>query len=99
MSYPGQWPTVDELRKIVDVDPDSHAFDVTLARQMAAGIQIVKDEVGNWDDVIDVPDDQLAGAALRAAFLLSLRESPASIVTDREFATYMHGKHRRFAIS
>jgi hypothetical protein len=95
----GDWPTVDELRLIVNVDPDSHAFDVTLARQMADGIALVKQQVGIWDDVLDLPDDQLAGAALRAAYLLSLKESPAAIVTDTVFATYMHGHHRRFSIA
>jgi len=99
MSYPGAWPTVDELKKIVDVDPNSDAFDVTLERQMAAGIALVKDQVGQWDEVIDTPDDMLSGAALRAAYLLSLRETPAAIVRDQVFSTYMSGHHRRFAIA
>ena len=99
MSYPGQWPTVDELKLIVNVDPDSTEFDVTLARQMAAGIALVKAQVGEWDELIDVPDDQLSGAALRAAYLLSLKESPTAIVLDQVFMTYMSGHHRRFAIA
>lgn len=99
MSYPLDWPTVDELKKIVDVDPNSDEFDVTLARQMAAGIALVKQQVGQWDDVIDVPDDMLSGAALRAAFLLSLKDTPDAIVRDQVFMTYMTGHHRRFAIA
>lgn len=100
MSYPPcTWPTVEELRLIVNVDPDSTEFDVTLARQMAAGIALVKQQVGQWDELIDCPDDQLSGAALRAAYLLSLKESPPEIVRDAVFATYMHGHHRRFAIA
>ena len=99
MSYPGAWPTSDELKKIVDVDPNSTEFDVTIERQMAAGIALVKQEVGQWDELIDVPDDQLSGAALRAAYLLSLKETPTAIVLDQVFMTYMSGHHRRFAIA
>lgn len=100
MSYPGcEWPTADELKLIVNVDDNSTAFDVTLARQIAAGIALVKSQVGEWDELIDCPDDQLSGAALRAAYLLSIRESPAAIVTDQVFMTYMSGHHRRFAIA
>lgn len=99
MSYPITWPSVDELKKIVDVDPNSDEFDVTLARQMAAGIALVKSQVGEWDEIIDVPDDQLSGAALRAAYLLSLKETPTAIVRDQVFMTYMTGHHRRFAIA
>ena len=62
-------------------------------------IQLVKDQVGTWDDVIDLPDAQLSGAALRAAFLLSLKESPAQIIMDPVFATYMLGHHRRFSLA
>jgi hypothetical protein len=95
----GDWPTISEFRAIVNVDPDSHEFDVTLARQLDVGIALVKQQVGQWDDVLDVPDDALSGAALRAAYLLSLKESPAAIVNDMVFATYMHGHRRRFSIA
>jgi hypothetical protein len=100
MSYPGcTWPTFDEFKLIVDVDPNSTDFDVTLQRQLDAGIALVKAQVGEWDDLIDCPDAQLSGAALRAAYLLSLKESPPAIVLDQVFATYMAGHHRRFAIA
>lgn len=99
MSYAGAWPTLEELKLIVDVDANSTDFDVTIQRQLDVGIALVKQTVGTWDDVIDVPDDQLAGAALRAAYLLSLKESPAAIVNDTVFATYMHGHRRRFSIA
>ena len=95
----GAWPTVDELKLIVDVDPNSSTFDETLARQMAAAIELVKSIVGTWDDVIDVPDDGHAGAALRAAYLLSLKESPTAIVNDEVFRSYLVGKRRRFGIA
>lgn len=103
MSYPGTWPTLADFARLVDVDAESIAADATLERalekQLAAGIALVKDQVGAWDDVIDMPDDSLWGAALRAAYLLSLKESPAAIVSDQVFMTYMVGHRRRFAIA
>lgn len=99
MSYPGSWPTLAELKKIIDVDPNSDDFDVTIQRQLDAAIALVKAQVGEWDELIDVPDDQLSGAALRAAYLLSLKETPTAIVLDQVFMTYMSGHHRRFAIA
>jgi hypothetical protein len=99
MSYPGAWPTLAELKKIIDVDPNSDTFDVTIQRQLDVAIAIVKNEVGKWDEVIDLPDEQLAGAALRAAYLLSLKENPAAILTDKVFTTYMYGHHRRFSFA
>lgn len=93
------WPDADELKKIVNVDPGSTDFDVTIERQMAAGIALVKQEVGGWNEDTDSPDDMLSGAALRAAYLLSLRETPTAIVMDQVFMTYMAGHHRRFSIA
>jgi hypothetical protein len=99
MSYHGAWPTLAELKRIVNVQEADHSFDVTIERQLDAGIALVKAETGAWDDVVDMPDDQLAGAALRAAYLLSLKESPAQIVRDKVFETYMHGHRRRFSFA
>ncbi len=95
----GQWPDLDSIKRLVDVDPTDSNWDVEITDQLNAAITLVKDEVGNWDDLLDVPDAQLAGAARRAAFLLSLKESPAQILRDPVFATFMHGKHRRFPFS
>lgn len=99
MSYPGAWPTLAEVKLIVDVDEGSTDFDTTIQRQLDTAIALVKDQVGQWDDVMDLPDDNLAGAALRAAYLLSLKESPAAILTDTVFDTYMTGRRRRFSIA
>lgn len=103
MSYPGTWPTLADFARLVDVDADSIATDETLERalekQLAAGISFVKDQVGAWDDVMDAPDERLWNAALRAAYLLSLRESPAAIASDLVFAAHMSGHRRRFAIA
>jgi hypothetical protein len=99
MSYPGTWPTADDLKKLVDVDPTSTEFDDIIDKQIASAIALVKDQVGQWDELIDAPDDQLWSAALRAGYLLSLKESPTAIVGDQVFMTLMSGHHRRFAIA
>lgn len=99
MSYAAAWPTLAELKRIVNVEQSDVSFDVTIQRQLDVAIELVKAEVGSWDDVIDIPNAQLSGAALRAAYLLSLKESPAQILMDKVFATYMHGQHRRFSFA
>lgn len=99
MSYPGAWPTLEQFKELVDLGPDDTDLDWLAQLQLNSAIALVKAQVGTWDDVIDVPDDALSGAALRAAYLLSLKESPAAIVRDSVFDTYMHGHRRRFAIA
>ena len=93
------WPTVAEFKVIVDLDPNATTFDTMLEVQLNAGIALVKDQTGAWDEDVDEPDDNLSGAALRAAFLLSLKESPASIVMDQVFMTFMLGRRRGFSIA
>jgi hypothetical protein len=93
------WPTFEELKRLVNVDPQSTIFDVTIQRQLDAGIALVKSVVGVWDELFDCPDDRLRGAALRAAYLLSIREAPPAIIADPVFSTYMAGHRRRFPFS
>lgn len=93
------WPTLAEFKTLVDLDPDASDFDTIAQTQLNAGIALVIDQTGTWDEDVDEPDDNLVGAALRAAYLLSLKESPASIVTDQVFATFMAGRRRRFSIA
>ena len=95
----GAWPTLASIKHLVDVDPNDTSWDGEIADQLNTAIQLVKDETGGWDDLLDIPDASLAGAARRAAYLLSLKESPAQILRDPEFMTYMHGHHRRFPFS
>lgn len=96
----GFWPDVDELKTILDVDPQSAVWDITLARVMASAINQVKSEVGQWDDVLDVPDDNLAQAALRMAELMALRpEAAAEALSDPTYQRLIFGHRRRFGIA
>lgn len=93
------WPDLAEFKNLVNLDPAGTDFDATAQKQLKAGIGFVKDQVGAWDDDVDSPDDNLAAAALRAAFLFSLRESPASIAADHIFMSLMAGRRKRFSIA
>lgn len=59
------WPTVDELKARLDIT--SNAWDDQLARLIQACIGEVKAKVGNWDEALDSPDENLAQAALELA--------------------------------
>lgn len=94
------WPTITELRKVLDVDPDSDAWTTTLERVLTSAIQQVKDDIGAWDDVIDVPTCKQAQAALRMAELLALRpEAATTASSDPTYQRLLTGSRRRFAIS
>lgn len=99
--YGCDWPTIEELRKVLDVDPNSTNWDTTLERVRLSAIQQVKNDVGSWDDVVDEPPDcKLAQAALRMAELMALRpESAVAAVSDPTYQRLLSGYRRRFAIS
>lgn len=95
------WPTLAELRKVLDVDPDSTAWDTTLERVLDSAIERVKSDVGSWDDLVDDPPPaKLAQAALRMAELMALRpEAAVTAVADPTYLRLLAGHRRRFAIS
>lgn len=96
------WPTITELKAVLNVDPDETKWDDlgTLQRVLTSAIQQVKDDIGTWDDLIDVPTCKQAQAALRMAELLSLRpETAGAASNDPTYQRLLTGSHRRFAIS
>lgn len=97
----GEWPTVDELRRVLNVENDgADGWETTLQRVLNAAIEQVKSDVGDWDEITDLPDDNHAQAALRMAELMSLRpEGAAVVLNDPTYMRLMRGRHRRFAIS
>lgn len=100
MTYGCDWPTLEELKRVIDVDPNSNAWDDTLERVRLSAIQQVKNDVGEWDDLLDTPSCKLAQAALRMAELLSLRpEGAAAVQSDPTYRRLLSGHIRRFAIS
>lgn len=101
MTYGCDWPTLDEFRRVVDVDEDSTRWDETMDRQLKAAIAQVKSDVGTWDDMLDLPDCDLAAAALRAAIVLSSNDPnpEKTLQSDAIYQAHLKGHRRRFAIS
>jgi hypothetical protein len=95
------WPDTAELGRVLDVDTSSDDWTVTLDRVMAAAIGWVKGKVGDWDELVDEPDDNLAQAALRMAELMALRPETAAAVgsNDPTMNRLLFGRRRKFGIS
>lgn len=95
----GEWPTVDELKKSVDMPNDD--FDPQLDRILEAAIEQTKLEVGDWDEVVDEPDQALALYALQLAQRMAAAPSqaPRVIARDVDLERLMKGHRRRFGIA
>ena len=94
------WPTLEEFRVLLDVDPLSTIHDSDIGKILASAIQHVKDEIGAWDDLMDLPDCSLSAAALRMAWLMAQSpQAAAAASADPTYARHIRGHRRRFAIS
>ena len=109
------WPELDELKQVLDVestDWDGDYDGTRLTRLLAAAIEKVKSDVGDWDDYIDVPDDNLSQAALRMAELMALKPELAAQVTggrgarassfsiaDPTYTALVFGHRRAFGVA
>jgi hypothetical protein len=100
------WPDLDALKQTLDVKDDDWDGEHHLAGVLAAAIEQVKLDVGDWDDVADVPSASLS----RAAMLLAVRiaKAPAeaadaitfaSARTEVAYQRLLRGHRRRFAIA
>lgn len=93
------WPEATELAKVLNVDNDPANWTDTVERIMAAAIDQVKDDVGDWDDDVDEPDEALAQAALRLGELIAERPTATDNPEDPTYQRLLKGHRRRFAIS
>lgn len=100
------WPDLDELKRTLDVEGSD--WDDQLERQLAAGIALVKQDVGSWDESTDTPNERLAAAALRAAVLLQANaasrerfqtQASSFLETDEVYAAYIKGHRRTFGFA
>jgi hypothetical protein len=105
------WPELDELKQVLDADPDSTVWDgdedgTRLTALLAAAIQHVKDETGQDTDE---PSYGLGRAALRLAELMALKpevaaavagtgRGSASFISDPSYQAYIFGQRRVFGI-
>lgn len=99
------WPTLEDLKRTLDVTTDDWDGEAHLPAVLAAAISQVKLDVGDWDDASDEPDDSLS----RAAHLLAVRiakapaESSDSVEwgsrrQDMSYQRLLKGHRRRFGI-
>lgn len=104
------WPDTDELKQVLNVDTEGDDWSLTLDRVLASAIATVKEDVGDWDDAVDEPDDRLAQAALRMAELMALkpevvaglgsRSTPmAAVRGDPTYMALLYGHRRRFGLA
>lgn len=94
------WPTLAALKQTLDVHSDDWDSPDHLEGVRQSAIAQVKLDVGDWNEVSDVPDDSLA----RAAHLLAVRiaRAPSEGVRERlndpDYNRLLKGHRRRFAI-
>ena len=97
------WPDLTELKQVLDVtsaDWDGDMDDSRLTALLAASIDGVKGDVGNWDETNDSPDASLNRAALRLAELNALRpEAAVANKNDPTYLRYIKGHRRKFGIA
>lgn len=99
----GDWPEVDDLKRRLNV-LDVSIHDTEMAVILAAAINQIKLEVGNWDELVDSPNEAMAEAALQRAFEMGSADE-VGITRDR-FGTVhipksnqlLLGQRRRFPI-
>ena len=96
----GEWPTVDELKKVLDMS-GSDDFDHQLERHLDSAIEQVKLDVGDWDDASDDPDESLANAALLLAVRIAgdPAQAPRLLARDAGYERLLKGHRRRFGIA
>lgn len=108
------WPTLDELRQLLDItseDWDGDADGTRLTRVLASAIDRIKAEVGGtvalFDDLYAEPTDSIAQAALRMAELIATRPaadvsragSDRILVGDPTIRRLLYGSRRAFGVA
>jgi hypothetical protein len=94
------WPDSDDLKQVLDLNDDPDNWSDFVDRVIAAAINRVKLDVGEWDEFTDEPDEALSQAALRMGELIA--ERPAAALGGTDDPTYwrlMYGHRRRFALA
>ena len=96
------WPTADDLNRLLNVDPaEADRMTGIIDGWVASAINRVKGDVGLWDADVDEPNENLSAAALRMAELIALRPEaqPGVLVTDPAYQRLITGYRRRFGVA
>lgn len=91
-----EWPELDDLKRRLDITADPSEHDGELEVILAAAIAQIKLQVGNWDEMVDTPNEQLAEAALDRAVELGADVLPPR--NERKSEQLLMGQRRRFGI-
>jgi hypothetical protein len=94
-----EWPGTEELTQLLNLSNGEEDWGDTLDRALAAAIDRVKLEVGNWDEYEDEPDDALAHAALRMAELIMIRPEASDLSRDPTYQRLLYGHRRTFGVA
>lgn len=106
-----EWPDVEELKQFLDVtgtewdgvEDESEESSVTrLSRALAAAIAYVKQDVGEWDELVDEPDASLADAAMAAAIKFATLKRQVAVTSIRQDPVYqaaIRGHRKRFSFA
>ena len=94
-----EWPGTEELSQLLNLSNGEEDWGDTLDRALAAAIDRVKLEVGNWDEYEDEPDDALAQAALRMAELIMIRSEASDLSRDPTYQRPLYGHRRTFGVA
>ena len=94
-----EWPGTEELSQLLNLSNGEEDWGDTLDRALAAAIDRVKLEVGNWDEYEDEPDDALAQAALRMAELIMIRPEASDLSRDPTYVRLLYGHRRTFGVA
>lgn len=102
MTVYADWPLLDELKQILNVESDDWDGDLDGTRLtgiLDSAIEHVKREVGVWTEYEDLPTIGMSKAALRMAELMALRPDSASEADkDPVYRMHLYGERRRFPI-
>ncbi len=95
-----EWPDLEELKQVLNVDPDGSDWDITLEPILASAIRKVQHDVGVWDLYEDLPDDALNRAALRMAELMAQRPGVdgGELGADPAYRAHLFGHRKRFGL-
>jgi hypothetical protein len=101
MTIYAEWPLLDELKQVLNVDSnvwDGDADGTRLTGVLESAIEHVKREVG-FTDYEDLPTVGMSRAALRMAELMALRpDSAAEANKDPVYRMHLYGEHKRWGI-
>lgn len=95
------WPTVAEVEHLLDLGNEDWIED-HLEHALAAAIEGVKQDVGNWNELTDEPDERLRNAALRAVSVLRVNapdDGWRSLRQDRIYLSLVQGHKRTFGVA